>query len=139
MIWTAADAITILRIQRNLATGGQDGKPEKENRVRMGGIWISAATIARFAVAGSPMALMAGGQSAPKAASTIVEQTWYVALPGKAQEVYRLRLHACDVLEKLGLPRGHVLRRQGNSETLPDPRRNATCTNPRDSCRREAP
>jgi len=86
----------------------------------MSGIWISAATIARFAVAGSLMALMAAGQSAPKAASTIVEQTWYVALPGKAQEVYRLRLHACDVLEKLGLPRGHVLRRQGNSETLPD-------------------
>jgi len=108
-------------------------------RCLMSGIWISAATIARFAVAGSLMALMAAGQSAPKAASTIVEQTWYVALPGKAQEVYRLRLHACDVLEKLGLPRGHVLRRQGNSETLPDPRRNATCTNPRDSCRREAP
>jgi hypothetical protein len=73
----------------------------------MSGIWISAATIARFAVAGSLMTLMAGGQSAPKAARTIVEQT--------------------DVLEKLGLPRGgHVLRRQGNSETLPDPRRNVT-------------
>jgi hypothetical protein len=56
-------------------------------------------------------------------------------LPGKAEDVYRVRLHASDVLEKLGLPRGHVLRRQGNSETLPDPRRNATCTNPRDSCR----
>jgi hypothetical protein len=41
-------------------------------------------------------------------------------LPGKAEDVYRVRLHACDVLEKLGLPRGHVLRRQGNSETLPD-------------------
>jgi hypothetical protein len=51
------------------------------------------------------MTLMAGGQSAPKAASTIVEQTWYFALPAKAEEVYRLRLHACDVLEKLGIPR----------------------------------
>ena len=108
-----------------MATGGQDGKPEKENRVLMSGIWISAATIARFAVAGSPMTLMAGG--------------WYFALPGEAEEVYRARLHACDVLEKPGLPRGHVLRGQGNSETLPDPRRNATCTNPRDSCRWEAP
>ena len=106
----------------------------------MSGIWISAATIASFAVAGSLMTLMAGGQSAPKAASTIVEETSYFALPGKAEDVYRVRLHACDVLEKLGLPRGHVLRRQGNSETgLPDPRRNATCTNPRDSCRWEAP
>jgi hypothetical protein len=70
----------------------------------MSGIWISAATIARFAVAGSLMTLMAGGQSAPKAARTIVEQTSYFALP---------------VLETLGLPRGHVLRRQGNSDTTP--------------------
>jgi hypothetical protein len=84
----------------------------------MSGIWISAATIARFAV---------------------VEQTSYFALPGKAEDVYRVRLHASDVLEKLGLPRGHVLRRQGNSETVPGPRRNATCTSPRDSCRWEAP
>ena len=104
----------------------------------MSGSWISVATIARFAVAGSLMTLMAGGQSAPKAARTI-EQTSYFALPGKAEDVYRVRLHVSDVLEKLGLPRGHVLRRQGNSETLPDPRRNATCTNPRDSCRWEAP
>ncbi|MGA3235194.1 MAG: hypothetical protein ABSG03_02735 [Bryobacteraceae bacterium] len=66
----------------------------------MSGIWISAAMIARFAVAGSLMTLMAGGQS--------------------AEDVYRVRLHASDVLEKLGLPRGHVLRRQGNSDTLPD-------------------
>ena len=112
--------MTILRIQRDLATGGQDGKPEKENRVLMIGIWISAATIARFAVAGSLMTLMAGGQSAPKAARTIVEETSYFALPGKAEDVYRVRLHASDVLEQLGLPRGHVLRRQGNSDTLPD-------------------
>ena len=81
---------------------------------------MSAATITRFSVAGSLMTLMAGGQSAPKAGSTIVEQTSYFALPGKAEDVYRVRLHACDVLEKLGLPRGRVLRRQGNSETLPD-------------------
>ena len=35
------------------------------------------------------MTLMAGGQSAPKAARTIVEQTSYSALPGKAEDVYR--------------------------------------------------
>src|SRR6202046_1597853 len=86
----------------------------------MSEIWMSAAPIARFAVAASLMTLMAGGQSAPKARSTIVEQTSYYALPGKAEDVYRVRLHASDILEKLGLPRGHVLRRQGNSETLPD-------------------
>jgi len=66
----------------------------------MDGTWISAATIARFAVAGSLMTLMAGGQSAPKAARTIVEQTSYFALAGKAEDVYRVRLHASDVLEK---------------------------------------
>ena len=73
------------------------------------------------------MTLVAGGQSAPKAARTIVEQTSYFALPGKAEDVYRVRLHASaaqsagrTVLEKTGLPRGHVLRRQGNSDTLPD-------------------
>jgi len=54
-VMAAADAITTLRFQRNLVTGGQDGKPEKENWVLMRGIWISAATIARFAVAGSLM------------------------------------------------------------------------------------
>jgi len=85
----------------------------------MSGIWISAATIARFAAAGSLMTLMAGRQSAPKAGSKIVEQTSYFALPGKVEDVYRVRLHASDVLEKLGLPRGRVLRRQGNSERLP--------------------
>jgi hypothetical protein len=65
------------------------------------------------------MTLRAGGQSAPKAARTIVEQASYFALPGKAEDVYRVRLHASDVLEKLGLPRGHVPRRQGNSDTTP--------------------
>src|ERR1700685_1170112 len=79
-----------------------------------------AAKSARFALADSLMTLMAGGQSAPKAARTIVEQTSYFALPGEAEDVYRVRLHASDVLENLGLPRGCVLRRQENSDTLPD-------------------
>ena len=38
------------------------------------------------------MTPMAGGQSAPKAARTIVEQTSYFALPSKAEDVYRIRL-----------------------------------------------
>jgi len=50
----------------------------------MSGIWMSAATTARFAVAGSLMTLMAGGQSDPKAGNTIVKQSSYLALPGKA-------------------------------------------------------
>jgi hypothetical protein len=87
----------------------------------MSGIWMSAATIARFAVADSLVTPMAGEQSVPKAARTILEQTSYFALAGRAEDVYRERLHAFCVLEKLGLPRGHVLRRQGNSETLLGP------------------
>jgi hypothetical protein len=78
------------------------------------------ATVAVVAVMGGLMALMAGGQAAPKASGTVVEQNAYFALPGKADEVYQWRLHASDVLEKIGLPRGHVLRRQGSSDTLPD-------------------
>jgi hypothetical protein len=66
------------------------------------------------------MTLMAGGQSIPKAARTIFEQTSFFALPGKAEDVHCIRLHASDVLEKPGLPRGQVLRRQGNTDTLPD-------------------
>ena len=80
----------------------------------------SAASIAWLVVAGSLMTLTVGGQTAPKAAGTIIEQDEYFALPGKAEEAYQVRVHACDVLEKLGLPRGHVLRRQGDSATLPD-------------------
>ena len=34
------------------------------------------------------MTLMAGGQSAPKAAGAIVEQTSYFSLPGKAEGVH---------------------------------------------------
>jgi hypothetical protein len=50
----------------------------------------------------------------------VIEQTEYWARPGKAEEVYRWRIHACVVREKLGLPRGRVFRRQNSSNTLPD-------------------
>jgi hypothetical protein len=50
----------------------------------------------------------------------LIVQNNYWALPDKAEEVFRWRIHACDVRERLGLPRGQVLRRQGNSEFLPD-------------------
>jgi hypothetical protein len=49
-----------------------------------------------------------------------IVQNNYWALRGKAEEVFQWRIHASDVRERLGLPRGQVLRRQGNSETLPD-------------------
>ena len=49
-----------------------------------------------------------------------IVQNNYWALPGKAEEVFQWRIHASDVRERLGLPRGQVLRRQGNSEILPD-------------------
>jgi hypothetical protein len=49
-----------------------------------------------------------------------IVQSNYWALPGKVEEVYQWRMHASDVIERLGLRRGQVFRRQGNSETLPD-------------------
>ena len=45
----------------------------------------------------------------------VIVQTAYWALPSKAEEVCQWRMHASDVREKLGLPRGRVLCRQGNS------------------------
>jgi len=86
----------------------------------MNRIKTNAATIAWIAVIASLMTLMAGGQTDSKASTAVIEQAGYFALPGKADEVYQTRIQACDVLEKLGLPRGVVLRRQGNSDTLPD-------------------
>lgn len=56
----------------------------------------------------------------------IVVQNYYYARPGKAEEVYRWRLHASQVRARLGLPVGRVLLRQpptGAAETdgdLPD-------------------
>jgi hypothetical protein len=86
----------------------------------MSRIRTSIAITAGVAVAGCLLTLMVNGQTAPKTTTTIVEQTEYFALPGKAEEVYRWRIHACDVREKIGLPRGRVLRREGNSDTLAD-------------------
>ena len=48
---------------------------------------------------------------------TVVVQNFYYALPGKAMDVYRWRLHASDVRAKLGLARGRVLRRVSNPKT----------------------
>jgi hypothetical protein len=50
----------------------------------------------------------------------VVVQNQYFAKPGKADEVYRWRIHASDVREKLGLRRGRVLRRIGTSANQPD-------------------
>lgn len=41
----------------------------------------------------------------------ILVQNQYVPKPGKENEVYILRLHASDVLAKLGLQKGRVLKR----------------------------
>ena len=38
--------------------------------------------------------------------------------PGRAEEVFRWRLHASDVREKLGFPRGRVLRYRGSPEEM---------------------
>jgi hypothetical protein len=43
--------------------------------------------------------------------TTIVVQMSYYAKPGKEQDVLRIRLSACDVLEKNGVTRGRLLTR----------------------------
>jgi hypothetical protein len=56
------------------------------------------------------------GQVNPPAATLkFLGQDRYFALPGKAEEVYQWRLHACDVLEKIDVPRGFVFRGPGGS------------------------
>ena len=47
--------------------------------------------------------------------TTVIVQLFYYAIPGKEQEVLRIRLAACDVLEKNGVTRGRVLTRGGSS------------------------
>ena len=47
----------------------------------------------------------------------IVARHLYRPLPGKSADVLRQRQLACDVREKLGLPRGRILKRvRGDSE-----------------------
>lgn len=41
----------------------------------------------------------------------IVIQNLYFPKPGKEKEVYKLRIHASNILEKLGVPKGRVLER----------------------------
>lgn len=53
-------------------------------------------------------------------AGMIIVQNDYYAKPGKGEEVYLWRIHASDVREKLGLRRGRVLRRIGDSTQQPD-------------------
>jgi hypothetical protein len=66
------------------------------------------------------------GVPATAAGKAIVVQNFYYALPGKADEVYRWRLHATEVRARLGLVVGRVLRRtpvsgaDGEDAELPD-------------------
>jgi len=58
-------------------------------------------------------ALAQQGGTLQKQRSIVRNEYW--ALPGKAEEVYQWRIHACDVREKLGLRRGEVLRRDADA------------------------
>ena len=86
----------------------------------MSGIWISAATIARFAVAGSLITLMAGGQSAPKAARTIVEQTSYFGFIRQGGRRLPCKTSRLRCSRKTRSPARPCSSPPGNSETLPD-------------------
>ena len=46
----------------------------------------------------------------------LVAQNRYFAKPGKAVDVYKLRLHACDVLQRIGVAPGVVFRCRGGNE-----------------------
>lgn len=59
-------------------------------------------------------------QSQNQPSGVTVIQVSYYAKPGKADEALSHRQHASDVLEKLGLPRGRVMRRVGGSDEQPD-------------------
>src|SRR5450432_965964 len=56
----------------------------------------------------------------------VVVQNYYYAKPGRADEVYRWRLHASDVRVNLGFARGRVLRgidsidQEGDAKERPD-------------------
>jgi hypothetical protein len=55
----------------------------------------------------------AAASAAPGDPLKLLAQDRYFALPGKAEEVFQWRLHAEDVLEKIGVPRGIVFRGPG--------------------------
>lgn len=57
--------------------------------------------------------------AAARAQPALVVLNYYYARPGHAEEVYRWRLHASDIREKLGLARGRVLRRTSGAEASP--------------------
>jgi hypothetical protein len=46
----------------------------------------------------------------------IVFQNRYYAKPGKTEEVYQWRVHASDVLEQNGIPRGEIFRGPGGDQ-----------------------
>lgn len=52
----------------------------------------------------------------PNEPRRIVYQNRYYAKPGKEEETYRWRVHASDVLERLGVPRGQVFRGAGGDQ-----------------------
>ncbi len=51
---------------------------------------------------------------------TIVSHNYYYALPGTGEAVLKQRLHASDVRERLGLPRGRVFRKLAGGDDFPD-------------------
>src|SRR5688572_27208416 len=68
----------------------------------------------------SLMAVQGTGAPSQVGPSPIIEQTAYYANPGLADAVYDHRVHASDVRQKIGLPRGRVFRRVGGTGDLPD-------------------
>src|SRR5437899_12574853 len=78
----------------------------------MRGIWISAATIARFAVAGS-LTLLAGGQSAPKADPPILRATGPATVGGEESDGQLVVMELTRVVLGGSLHGGDRKRRRG--------------------------
>lgn len=84
----------------------------------LAGLGLAGAVALRGEDAGaSPAAARAVLQARP--ADAVVVQNYYFPKPGKEEAVHELRLHASDVREELGLPRGAVLRRVEGPDSLP--------------------
>ena len=89
----------------------------------------TAAAASRFlvgmTVAASLLTIMPANAAPSAHTGAVMAQNYYYAKPGKAEEVYRWRLHASEVLARLGFPRGRVLRHigkpaKGTAQALPD-------------------
>jgi hypothetical protein len=74
---------------------------------------------AQSRLSGAPDRTQVPQAAIPSDGAAIIQVAYY-AKPGKADEVFRHRQHVSDLLEKMGLPPGRVMRRTSGSSEGPD-------------------